>query len=108
MKISAKTKEHPQEVSVEFAAPTNLAGVVQAYGEEAVFKAVTARITFDVQGIVRRNIDKPHAEIVKLVKEYKLSSKTRKPRKSVQEKALDLLSSLSPEQRKAILSQLGK
>ncbi len=107
MKISAKTKEHP-EVSVDVNLPTDVAQAVNTYGAEAVFHAVNSKILFDIQGIIRRNIDKPHAEITKLVKEYKLSAKSRKPRKSPQQKALDLLTTLTPEQRKAVLSQLGK
>ena len=108
MKISVKTKKHTTPVVVEHSLPSSVAQAVEQFGEGAVLKAVCDRITNDVAGIVRRHIEKAPADIMKFVRAYKLSEKSRQPRKTPQEKAAALLSTLTPEQRKAVLASLGK
>ena len=103
--ISAKTKEHPEAVSVEFDLPTDVAGLVERFGEAAVASAAVDSITISVQALLRRHINKSTEELQMLVNEFKPGTRTRGPSKSPLEKAMEALASLSPEDRKALLQK---
>lgn len=106
MEIGAKTKEHPEVVTVEFDMPADLNAAVARFGEAAVYNGFVDSATIAVQALIRRNIDKPHAEVQAAVAQYVPGTRTRGVAKSPVEKAADLLKQLTPEQRKAILHQL--
>ncbi len=106
MQIGAKTANHPESVVVEFDMPSNLDETVARFGAEAVYNAAVDSFTIALQALIRRNIDKPLAEVQAAVSQYVPGTRTRGVAKSPVEKATDLLKQLTPEQRKAILHQL--
>lgn len=106
MQVSAKTKDHPQSVSVEMNIPEKLADLVKVYGEDVVASNAKGAIVISAQAFLRRNIDKPQAELQKAADGWKPGVRAAGTRKSAFEKVTDSLSSLTPEQKAELLKQL--
>lgn len=106
MDVSAKTKEHPEVVSVSYDIPDNLADLTAKFGEGVVASNAKGAIIISLQAFIRRHIDKPQDEINKLVAEWKPDTRTTGPKKTALEKATEALSGLSAEQRAELLKQL--
>lgn len=109
-KVAAKvTGGNP--VEVDFNIPADLDGLVAAYGAGVVYGKAVDAITIDVQALIRRHLkgtDKVPAksaeEIQKLVSAYKPGVGT--VRKSPVDKVSSLISSMTPEEKKALLASL--
>jgi len=106
MDVSAKTKEHPEVVSVSYDIPDSLADMTAKFGEGVVASNAKGAIIISLQAFIRRHIDKPIDEIKKLVDDWKPDTRTSGPKKSALEKATEALSGLSAEQRAELLKQL--
>lgn len=107
MKVSAKTKEKPGPVAVEYDIPETLPGLVGSFGEDVVAKAAQGAIVISLQAFMRRHIEKntPLADLQKEVAAWRpdIRSVTRQ---SAFEKATSSLDKLTPEERKALLQKL--
>ena len=106
MDVSAKTKEHPEVVTVSYDIPDSLADLTAKFGECVVASNAKGAIVISLQAFIRRHIDKPKDELNKLVAEWKPDTRTTGPKKSALEKATEALSGLSAEQRAELLKQL--
>jgi len=100
-----------EPVTVNFNIPENLAGLVAAFGESVVYSKAVDSLTIDVQALVRRHLKgtdkvppKAHKEIQALVDAYKPG--VGAVRKSPVEKVGTLISSMSHEEKAALLKQL--
>jgi len=98
-------------VTVEFNMPADVAGLVTAFGEGVVYSKAVDSLTIDVQALVRRHLKgtdkvppKSHKEIQALVDAYKPG--VGAVRKSPVEKVGTLISSMSSEEKAALLKQL--
>lgn len=105
MDITAKTKEHAP-VTVKKDIPTDLAGLTKAFGEDAVASAAHRSFVISAQAFVRSHIDDDPKELQKKLDEWKPGVSTRGPRKSAFDKALEAASSMSQEEKKALLAKL--
>lgn len=107
--------EPPREVSVKYNFGRNLAEAVQLFGEDVVFNRFESAATIDLQALMRRHMvdqtnkkgevsspAKSDDEIRKLVANWRPGIKQIQ-RKSAKDKVKDLLSSMSPEERAALL-----
>lgn len=106
MDVSAKTKEHPEVVSVSYDIPDTLADLTAKFGEGVVASNAKGAIIISLQAFIRRHIDKSQEELNKLVAEWKPDTRASGPKKTALEKATEALSSLSAEQRAELLKQL--
>ena len=107
MKISAKTKDKPQPVTVEYNIPEKLADLAKAFGDDIVATAARGAIVISLQAFIRRHIDKGTnpADIQKEVAAWKPDVRTV-TKQSAFEKAAGALEKLTPEERKALLAKL--
>ena len=107
MKISAKTKEKPDPVTVEYNIPEKLPELVTNFGEEVVAKAAQGAIIISLQAFMRRHIEKNTAlsEIQKEVSGWRPDVRSV-TRQTAFEKATSSLDKLTPEERKALLMKL--
>lgn len=107
MKISAKTKEKPDPVTVEYDLPEKLPDLVDNFGEDVVAKAAQGAIVISLQAFMRRHIDKntPHAELQKEVSGWRPDVRSV-TKLSAFERATSSLDKLTPEERKALLHKL--
>jgi len=103
--ISAKTKAHPEVVTVEYDMPTDLAGLVGKFGEEAVFSAAEASFTITLQNIIRANIEDA-ATAQTAVNEFVPGARKPRSKKSTLDKVSESLSKLSPEEQKELLARI--
>lgn len=107
MEVTAKTKEHPEVVSVQFDLPADLKGAVALYGEDVVYNKFAAATVIDLQAVLRRNIEKPQEELQALVNGWKPGVRAPAAKQSAFEKATAAISAISdPEERKALLKKL--
>lgn len=106
MDISAKTKEHPENVTVSYEVPDSLADLVAAFGEEVVATNAKGSIVISLQAFIRRHIDKPQEEVQALVSAWKPDTRAGVTRKSAAEKVGDLVGKLSDEERAELLRKL--
>lgn len=107
MEVSAKTKEHPESVTVNYEIPDDLAGLTATFGEAVVASNAKGAIVISLQAFIRRHIDKPKEELDKLVAAWKPDTRTASgPRKSPVEKTLELFQGMTPEARAELLKQL--
>ena len=107
MEVSAKTKEHPEVVTVQFDVPSDLKGLVAAYGEDVIVNKAQAALVIDLQAVLRRNIAKSADELQQLVNAWKPGIRTPAAKQSAFEKAQAAISAISsPEERKALLAKL--
>lgn len=106
MDVSAKTKEHPEVVSVSYDIPDSLADLTAKFGEGVVASNAKGAIIISLQAFIRRHIDKPKEELDTLVAAWKPDTRASGPKKTALEKATEALSGLSAEQRAELLKQL--
>jgi hypothetical protein len=107
MKISAKTKEKPDPITVEYDIPNTLTDLSKVFGEEVVAKAAQGAIVISLQAFMRRHIDKntPLPDIQKEVTGWKPDVRSV-TRQTAFEKATSSLDKLTPEERTALLGRL--
>lgn len=104
--ISAKTKEHPESVTVTYEVPSDLAGLNAKFGEAAVVSAARGAIIISLQSFVRSHIDKPVDEIQSLVSAWLPGVRQASVKQTPLEKAAGALKQMSAEDRAALLAQL--
>jgi len=104
--ISAKTKEHPESVTVEYPMPEDLAGLIEQFGEEVVANAANAQLTISLQAYIRGNIEKSQDELQGLVSSWKPGTRSPVSKKSAFEKATAALGGMSPEEKAELLRRL--
>lgn len=111
MQISAQKKDGSNKVTVEYPIAENLQDLVAQFGEAVVFSNAVDSIVIGVQALVRRHAvgtektpGKSQEEIQALVSAYKPGVGT--VRKSPVEKIGNLIGTLTPEQKAALLKQL--
>ena len=110
MKVSAKTKEHPQPIEVEydFAEGKGLKGLVEKFGEEVVYSRALSSLVIDLQALIRRHREKKdydHKKLLEAVKAWKPTTVTTQ-RKPMVERLKEDVTKLSPEQRAELLKTL--
>ena len=105
--VSAKTKEKPTPVKVQYNLPSTLAELQKAYGDDVVAAAARGAIVISLQAFMRRHIDKGTsvADIQKAVTAWRPDVRTI-VRQSAFEKATSSLKQLTPEERKKLLAEL--
>lgn len=106
MDVTAKTKDHPEVVSVSWNPPANLADATSQWGEDVVFNKLLAGIVIDLQSGLRRNIAKTPEELQAFADTFKPGIRTSGPRKSDLEKVTDAAEKMTPEQRRDLIKQL--
>ncbi len=109
-KIAAKVTGG-EAVEVEYYIPDDLDGLVDHFGPEVVYSKAVDALTIDVQAFVRRHLKgsekvapKAAHEIQSLVEAYKPGA--GHPKKSASDRALDLISKMSAEDKAALLASL--
>ena len=109
MKISAKTKEKPTPVVVEYPIPENLDSFRKAFGDDVTYAAAKGAVVISLQSYMRRHIDKGTAvaAIQAEVSKWKPDVRTI-VKQSAFEKATSSLSKLSTDERKKLLAELQK
>lgn len=104
--VTAKLKDQEDKdaVTVTYDFGDTLKEMVANFGEEVVANRVHAAMVIDAQSLIRRGIKagKTQKEIQAMINEWKPGVK-QVNRKSKAEKAQDLLSQLSPEDRAELL-----
>lgn len=106
MEVSAKTKDHPEEVKVEFELPETLEGLVEKFGSEVVTSNARGAIVIGLQSYLRRHIDKPQDELQSLATAWVPGTRSPTTPKSAFEKASGAISQLSAEERMELLRKL--
>lgn len=106
MEISAKTKEG-KSVTVNYDLPTDLAGLVAKFGDAVVYSNAKGAFVIGLQALLRRNIDKPQAEVQAAVDGYVPGVRgSSGPRKSTFEKLQESVTTLSDEEKKELIKRL--
>ena len=110
MKVSAKTKEKPTPLSVDYPLlnpDAKLAELVKNFGEDVCAAAAKGAIVISLQAFMRRLIEKGKnaAELQAEVSKWKPDTRSV-VRQSAFEKATSVLDKLSPEERKKLLADL--
>jgi len=105
VQISAKSKNHPEKVVVEYDMPTDLAGLVGRFGESAVYDAAEANFTITFQNIIRANLEDPVAAAA-AVNNYVPGVRKPREHKSTLDKVSDSLSKLTPDEQKELLARI--
>jgi hypothetical protein len=107
MEISAKTKEHPEAVVVNYDIPDTLNDLVGKFGEGVIASNAKGALVISLQSFMRRHLDKGQAELQKLVDTWKPDVRSAAgPKKSAFEKVQDALGGLTPEQRVELIKAL--
>jgi GH18 family chitinase len=106
MQVTAKTKEHPDTVSVEYDVPESLEELVAKFGNDAVVSAARGQIVIGLQAYLRGNIEKSAEELQALADQWKPGTRTPGVKKSAFEKASSAITSLSAEERAELLRKL--
>lgn len=106
MKVSAKTKEKPNPVTVEVAIPDGVDNLRKAFGDEVVGSAAQGAIIISAQAFMRRLIEKGknQAEIQAELSKWKPDVRSV-VKQSALEKATAGLDKLSPEERAALFKK---
>lgn len=104
--ISAKTKEHPEAVSVEYDMPEGLQELVAKFGEETVAAAANAQLTINLQAFMRRHINEDQAKLQELATGWVPGVRGPVTKKTPLERAQAALSSMSAEDRAELLKAL--
>ena len=107
VKISARTKAHPEPVEVEYDLPDGLQAKITKYGEDVVDNHCEDSMVISIQALMRRLIEKgsSHADIQKAVTEWSPSVRNV-IRQTAFEKASTSLDKLTPEERRQLLQKL--
>ncbi|MCP3678754.1 MAG: hypothetical protein GY721_14625 [Deltaproteobacteria bacterium] len=105
--IGAKLGSMDEPVKVEFDVPETIEAAVAQFKEEVVFSRFRAQIIVDLQAYMRSLIkaEKTPDEIQEAVNAWEPGVKQKG--KSPSEKARDMFSKLSDEDRAALLEDLG-
>jgi hypothetical protein len=106
MDVSAKTKEHPDPVTVQYEIPDDFAGLVSAFGEEAVASAAKGQIVISLQAFMRRHIEKSASELQELVSAWRPDQRAPAVRQTPFERAAGALGKLSAEEKAELLRKL--
>lgn len=104
--INAKTKTHPESVSVEYELPETLDGLVEKFGAEVVASAAQDAFTISIQALMRRNIEKTGEELQEIVDAWVPGVRQAGVRKTPFEKATAALKGMSDEERAELLRRL--
>lgn len=114
MEIKSRLKDWPADrasVAVNYDMPETLEALVAKFGPEVVAAKAIDSIVIDIQANVRRLIKKEgkdaltQEQIQQKITEYVPSAQARVSR-SPQEKIGELVTKLSPEEKKALIKQL--
>ena len=110
MQVSAKTKDKPTPVTVDYSLlgeKDTVAQLVEKFGEEVVGASARGAIVISLQAFMRRHIDKnaDQATIQNAVAAWKPDVRSI-VKQSAFEKAASSLDKLSPEERKQLLAKL--
>lgn len=104
--ITAKSKEHPEKVSVEYDLPESLSELVAKFGEETVAEAAFSRFVIRLQDLMRKNIGKSAEELQALVTAWRPDVRTPSVKKSAFERASSALNAMSPEEQQELFNRL--
>jgi hypothetical protein len=117
MEISAKKKDSPTVITVNYEFPENLKDLAAKFGDAVVYGKAMDSLVIDVQAMVRRHMTdsvdakgvvtskaKTQDEIQALVKAWVPG--VGAVRRSPVEKVGTLIAQMSPEEKKALLAQL--
>ena len=104
--VSAKTKDHPEKVTVNYDIPSSLADLVARFGEDQVAGAAEGAITISLQSFIRSHIDKTQEEVQNLVNGWLPGVRQAAVKQTPLEKASSALKAMSAEDRAALLAQL--
>ncbi len=109
MEISAKTKDKPTPVKVQYPIPASLDEFRKSFGDEVTYAAAKGAVVISLQAFMRRHIDKgtTPAAIQAEVAKWKPDVRTI-VKQTAFEKAAGSLGKLSPEERKKLLAELQK
>jgi hypothetical protein len=109
MEISAKTKDKPVPVKVQYAIPDNLEGMRKAFGDDVTFAAAKGAVVISLQAFMRRHIDKGSTPAVIQQEVAKWKPDVRSVvKQSAFEKVSSNITKLTPEERKRLLAELQK
>ncbi len=105
MKVSAKRSDSDVSVEVEYNFGANLGEAVELFGEDVVFNNAIGSLKVALQGFLRSQIDqkKTDEEITAAASTWKPG--VRKQGKSPQQKLIEQLNAMSPEDRAALLKE---
>lgn len=109
LNITATTdKGAGPKATVKLDFPDTTRELITKYGEEAVYSRARASFVIDIQSMMRSAIkgEKKQNEIQKLVEEWKPGVKAKG--RSTAEKAEDLLSKLTDEEKAALLAKFAQ
>lgn len=108
MKVSAKTKEKPTPVTIEYPIPDTLEGLRKQFGDDVVTAAAKGAVIISLQSVMRRYIDKgkTQAEIQAEAAKWKPDVRTV-VKQSAFEKAASSLDKLSVQERAELLKKLS-
>lgn len=106
MEISAKTKGHPEVVTVNYDVPETLADLTAKFGEASVTSAARGAIIIGVQAFMRRHIDKDVGELQGLVDGYLPDQRQPAVKKTAAEQVSGAIGKLSAEERAELINKL--
>lgn len=106
MQISAKTKDHPEKVAIEYDLPETLAELTAKFTEDVILSAARSSIVIDAQAFIRRNIDKGFEEIQNLMNSWVPGVRQPGQKKSAFEKAATAITAMSAEERAELIKKL--
>lgn len=108
MKISAKTKDHPEPIEVEFDLPEDAEGLVAKYGLDLVADKARGALVIDIQAIMRRHIDNgaDAAAIQDAVSQWVPGVRGPVTKQTPFQRASNALGSLSDEEKAELLRKL--
>jgi len=118
MEISARLKDSKEAVKVTYNFPSDLKGLTDKFGADVVYAKAMGSLIIDIQATIRRYL------VAKTDKDGKVVSKPKTQaeiqaiisswvpgvgavRKTPVEKIGNLLSQMTPEEKKALLAQLS-
>ena len=108
--VSKSADKDARQINFDYELGENLDAAVDLFGEEAVFNAAKKQIVVDLQSFVRRRLKSEDPvysdeDILAAVAEWKPGVRTTRG-KSKEEKMLDSIKKMDPEDRKAFLATL--
>lgn len=106
MEIQFKTKEHPEARKVNYDMPETLQGLVDKFGEDAVYGAAEGSFVISIQALARRHIEKSDEEIQGLVNSWNPNERSAAVKLTPFERASKALGNLSAEERAELLARL--
>ena len=108
-RANMEDSDEVREATVQFDFGDNLGEALTKFGEDVVYKRFKQSAIVDLQALIRRHLsgDKPKSEeeLQVIVDDWKPG--TMRVRKSKSEKALELLSQMSDEEKAELLAELS-